>query len=109
MSVGIFNESKETRDRIKHNIERESIRDSSGNKDSEIEESKEIIDVSKSVPLDSHVNLHEILHADVEVKQITHQLKNQRTVEVDLQEPDPKPRFIQNDASPRYANMVSDN
>jgi hypothetical protein len=53
--------------------------------------------------------LHEILHADVGVKQITHQFKNQRTVEADLQKSDPKSRFIQNDASPRYANMVSEN
>jgi hypothetical protein len=104
----LLKKSKETRDRIKHNIDRGSIRDSTGNKDSEIVESKQMIDVSKSVPLDSRENLHEILHADVEVKQITHQFKNQRTVKVDLKKSDPKPRFIQDDASPKYANMVSE-
>ena len=102
----LLKKSKETRDRIKHNIDRGSIRGSPGDKNLEIVESKQMIDVSKSVPLDSPINLREILQADVEVKQITHQIKNQRSVEVDLQRSDPKPRFIQNDASPKYANMV---
>lgn len=99
----LLKKSKETRERIKYNLDRGSIRDSSGHKYSESATSKNIVDDSKSIPFDSPRNLH----ADVDSNNVSHKFREHKTVDVDLQESDYKAGLNQNVASPKYDNLVS--
>lgn len=99
----LLKKSKETRDRIRNNLDKGSVRDSSGHKYEESAVEKNVADDSKSIPFDSPGKLY----AEADVKHITHQFREHKTVDVDLQESGSKAGYKQNIASPRYDNVVS--